>query len=234
MRHILASAFKVPAPEVHVYIPDIHTHEILTAPVEHGGRKHYFYKSHSKEEVTRYKDKTINNETIIYIKRHPLDVFISFVNYMSKSVTNDGKNVGFCVDYDSADQIKGTDVMDILFNSFCLYGTLLPGSKEFGSWFENVENFTKLSATDNRVIVVAYEQLITDFPNTIQPVFERLGLPMTMCDEVHQAADSATSQNGAFFWKRKANNYLDYLSPKHIDLFRKLHGESSAHLGYSI
>ena len=233
MRQILAAAYGLRPYQIGTHLPAMHEKPILEVPVEHNNETVYFYKSHAENEQFSFEGKKIVNDHIIYMIRHPLDVFMSFVNYLSKNVTSDAKAVGIHFDYSSADALKNSKQLDLLLGAFCVFGTLQPHSRGFGSWFSNAEHFVRAAETDDRIIIVRYEDLIWKFNPTVEALLSKIGNLDVDLDMIQSQADQATSKNGKFFWKRKSGNFRDYLTREQIDLFFDVHKDRCHFLGYT-
>lgn len=233
MRYLLGSAFSVPRNKIVDHLPGLHERPILEKAVHYEGTDYYFYKSHNATELRKFENKVVVNDVIIYLIRNPLDVFVSFVNHLSKNVTDHAEPSGMLVSFESIDSIVDTPVFEMLFATFCLYGTLQPKSAAFGSWFENADYFLRRARTDKRIIVVRYEDLISDFESTFSGVLEKLGRHSDDTAEIFSKGEEATKQNGAFFWKKSSGTYSEYLSKKQIADFVSLHGEACGQLGYT-
>lgn len=233
MRILLGAAFDVAREDIADYLPGLHERPILEKPVRYHDKNYYFYKSHNAHEVKKFDGKKIVNDQIIYLVRNPLDVFVSFANHLSKNVTNDAASTGMLVSFDSVDSIADSYLFDMLFATFCLYGTLQPKSVSFGSWFENARYFLNRSLEDPRIIVVRYEDLVTDFEATFARVLAEVGRHYDDVSDIYLKGEQATKQNGAFFWKKSSGTYNEYLTTNQISQFVELHGKSCEALGYS-
>ena len=51
------------------------------------GRDWYFYKSHHQRVLTRHKGDQFATDRIVSIHRNPLDVFVSYLNFVSGNVS---------------------------------------------------------------------------------------------------------------------------------------------------
>ena len=233
MRHLLGSAFDVPRGKLIDYLPALHERPILEKPIRYSDTNYYFYKSHNAHEIHKFDNKKIVNDKIIYLVRNPLDVFVSFVNHLSKNVTDDAETTGMLVSFESVDSIVDTYLFDMLFATFCLYGTLQPKSVAFGSWFENAGYFLSRAPQDPRIVVVRYEDLLTDFDATFSHLLQEIGRHTDDVSEIYSKGEDATKQNGAFYWKKSSGTYKEYLRDEQIAQFIELHGKACEELGYT-
>lgn len=234
LRAIIASAVGIPSGpgSLHKYVTDSHYDTKITEnPWEFEGKDWYFYKSHHKNILSEHMGEELKTDKIVYIYRHPLDVFLSYLNFVSSNVSPKlGKQLGF--QFESVDDLSETELHQ-LFRLWCGNLTLFPQNKTFGTIFENIHNFKNLEKKGESVHVVRYEDLQDDFKNTAKGIFKFLGLKGIDVDAVFSDADSRTKQNGKFFWKRSARNYENYLSEDQIQAFMLLHKKDMSRLGYA-
>lgn len=233
LRAIIAAAVGVPnAPgALQKYVTDTHYGKVMENPWQFEGTDWYFYKSHRKSPLTLHQGEVVLTDKFLYIYRHPLDVFLSYLNFMSKNVQPDsnGKQVGF--EYTSVESLTPAQFNE-LFERFVQFGTIVPQNKVFGGIFENIENFRKMKQRGAPVHIIRYEDLQADFKGTTQTMFDFLEFKNIDSEEVYKDADSRTAQNGKFFWKRSVKNYESYLTKEQIDRFMTVHKAAMEKLGY--
>ena len=213
------------------YITDSHFGPVIENPWEFQGQNWYFYKSHHKQVLTESHDQNFDTDQILYIYRHPLDIFVSYLNFASRNV---GAPVGgeLPVQFDSVEDLTGQE-METLFSIFLEHATLFPRNKAFGNVFEHVRRFRDLQAAGTiPVHILRYEDLSDDFTAEAGAICEFLGIENADLAGVFDIADQRTRQDGKFFWKRRKDNYRDYLSEDQIARFYGAHREDMAALGY--
>jgi hypothetical protein len=230
IRQIVASALDIPPKMLHRYVTDMHYGKIMQHPYVYEGQRWYFYKSHHKHLVTEHMGQVIKNDKVIYIYRHPLDVFLSYVNFVSRNVEKK-VSVPFQFEFDSVDDLTA-DQMDSLFSVFLLYGTITPQNRVFGGYFEHVMGALALRETGFPIHILRYEDLHASFNDSATRMFEFLGLPGIDPQRVFAEADRRTAKDGKFFWKRQVGNYRAYLSDAHVAKFWRMFGEQMRMLGY--
>lgn len=237
LRAIIAAIFRVPVandmmPE---YVIDTHLGQrIGQRPWRFADQTWCFYKSHNKTPPVIEGDRVIRPNKIIYIYRHPLDVFTSYLNYLSGNVTGTSEQVfGFA--FDRVEDLT-PEQWDRLFHRFITQGTFDPRPEDtFGSLFESIDNYTALRDAGQPVLILRYEDLQQDFDGQIRRICAFLGLPPADEDlpRIRDVSESLTAGDGKFFWKRKVGTHRDYLTEAQIDQFWDLHGARMATLGYA-
>ncbi|NDV91704.1 hypothetical protein GTH32_10965 [Alteromonas sp. 345S023] len=231
MREILRAAFGDTG-DTSVSIPDIYEKGINGNPLRaDDGRIWSIYKSHSKNEVTKYRDEDFENDFIIYIVRNPYDVFCSQLNYLLRGFERN--RGGILVSTSDVDTAKSQGMIPDLFSAFCVYGTLDPYFRDSGNYIENVSNWIKVkNENPDRVLFVKYEDMIQDFEAALTPVFTKLGLDSNKALAAKNLAEQRTNDGGKFFWKKKVNTYKEYLSDDDVLKFKRYHGAVMEELGY--
>lgn len=200
------------------------------------GRRYRFYKSHSKILLQEYNRRRLkapivfNNEVILYITRNPLDVFLSQANFIAKGFVKTNAHIQF--KFESVEEIKTSGLLNELFGAFCIYGTIMPDFRDAGSWMENVGYWHTFEEDSPKVIHIKYEDLLNDFEKALQPVIQYFGFAVEDISAIRKTADSNTVDGGAFFWKKSANTYQEYLSPQQVKRFIELHKDSLTLAGY--
>lgn len=228
VRHILTSALGQKNPK-HA-IPDIYKDSIWQNPIPLNGDKITIYKSHSKTEMTEAQGRKFKNNHVIYIVRHPLDVFLSQLNYLSDNVMKQAHTALPC---QSVDDIISRDHMDLYFGAFCTFGTLQPEFHNAGSWLENTQYWTaQKKAEPNRITIIRYEDISTHGVMALAELSVKLGVSNDALSSGFNAAEESTKLDGRFFWKKKTKNYREMLPPMLIERFRRLFNEPLTTLGY--
>jgi len=235
LRAIMVGIFQIPPGRgvLANYVADTHMGlGIGHIPWQHHGRTWCFYKSHNKIPLVHDGGQDFLPDKIIHIYRNPLDVFVSYLNYLSGNVTALSEKVcGF--PFEQIEDLTSQQ-MDHLFQRFTRYGTFDPRpANPFGSFFESIDNFTRLQQAGGAVHILRYEDLIDDFKTALRDIYGFLGLPHKPgdLDRVRRQSDDLTRCDGKFFWKRKVGTHRDYLSSVQIDAFWQVHGHRMTALG---
>jgi hypothetical protein len=230
LRQIVASALDIPANMLQRYVTDMHYGPIVAHPVISDDKRWYFYKSHHKKVVTEHRGQTITTDKIVYIYRHPLDVFISFVNFASKNV-NSKLSLPMEFEIENVESLTPKQLA-ALFSIFTTYGTITPKNRAYGGYFEHVSNAFALRDSGAAIHILKYEDLLNNFAPTASKIFEFLEIPVADIEAVFGEADKRTAQNGKFFWKRQAKSHLQFLTKEQIETFNKTFRDQLLAFGY--
>lgn len=213
------------------YLTDIYQGTPYQHPWEHQGRRWLFYKAHHNHVLTEFKGQPLETDKVIYIYRHPLDAFVSYLNFASAQVVPSAAD-RFPIAISSVEALTA-DQMQVFFEIFLESGTLLPHVTGYGSIFTHARHFLDLAARDRNVMILRYEDLSSDFGREVRRIAAFLGLDGVDPRAVFAAAEARTRQDGRFFWKRKVGNYRDYLTPAQIDRFEDHYSAEMRALGYA-
>lgn len=205
------------------------------APLEDGwafqGQPLYFYKSHMVDPFTDASGARVHTDKVIYIHRNPLDVFVSYLNYLSRKVGNQtAERHGFDID-----TVEGLSEgrMEWFFSRWTAEGSLFPADRAVGSWFAHVKRFRDRAAAGEAVHVVRYEDLHEDFETTATALFAFLGVTPADISAVHSSADQSTRPDNKVVWKRQTDNYRNFLTEAQIARFALVWEAELAEIGYS-
>ncbi len=241
MRHIIAELYSLEFNhrQVSKDIPDMHQGPIFDArPIQlgAGGQAVRFYKSHRCEIVARNALQKINHRGIIYIKRHPLDVFLSYLNYLRDGVN--GTAGLYLLPVKSVEEVIANGSLEIFLDCFILFGTLVNWGN-FGNWFEHMAYWTGRDVVEQggREVPVAclkYEDMVANGVEAMQPLCDMLGQSKQQLEQALLAANEKTRVDGKLFWKQRPGLYKEVLPESLIAKFRKYHGDRVAALGYEI
>jgi hypothetical protein len=230
LRQIVASALDIPANMLQRFVTDMAFGQIVTHPVVYEDRQWYFYKSHHKSLVTEHRGQQIKTDKVLYIYRHPLDVFLSYLNFASKNVNSKiSQKLPFQIE---TVETLSKEQLGAMFSVFMTYGTITPQNRAYGGYFEHVGNAFALRNSGMPVHVMRYEDMLNDFEPTARRMFEFLGMPNVDVEAVFGEADKRTAQDGRFFWKRQSKTHEQFLSREQIDSFNKTFHDKLVAIGY--
>ncbi|GMQ47896.1 sulfotransferase domain-containing protein [Vibrio sp. 10N] len=195
------------------------------------GRDFFIYKSHILNNNMEKPNK------IIHIYRHPLDVFLSALNYLyhqSDKFSEERKRQLFLNGVPKGvDKIVEDSQLDHYFEEYLntVGENFWPGMlSEKSNYFEY-----NLSAIQlDNVISVKYEDLIQ---NPKQITLEVLNATFGTDDFTElnvNSVDSKTKNSGnkKFYWKSKAENFKSYLTEEQIKKFSRKYETQLKALGY--
>ena len=178
----------------------------------------------------------------LYLHRHPLDVFLSSMNYLFIN------NVHWSFRNDKAksvDEIVKDGELDHYFQRFLEIDGFDHFMSFSGHWSESVRQWRELARQQpDRFMVLRYEDLTTDTLGAMSRIADHIGAPvdpdhLRACiqntgQEIEGESRTSPEQGGAgaFFWKRQSGYHQSYLSPAQIAQFENKHGELLRALGY--
>lgn len=233
LRAIIAAMTGIPTGpgSLHKFVTDTHYDKVMQNPWRFEGTDWYFYKSHHKDLLGVHMGEEVKTDKVIYIYRHPLDVFLSYLNFVSTNVSpNSGRGLPF--QFESVEDLT-VEQMDQLFMIWLDHVTLFPKNRTFGSVFESIDSFRVLaSQRPGDVLIIRYEDLMDKFDETIKAIASHLGFRNVDIETTYAVADKRTKQNGKFFWKRQKENYRNYLTDEQIGRFLARHADKMRDLGY--
>lgn len=166
----------------------------------------------------------------IYIYRNPLDVFLSYVNYLfSVELTIPGSvdqsGIEYVRQYFSVcdgdmprglDELAG-DRLDAAFERFVADGLTFRLIE--GGYFENLESY--FSNLNDDSLILRYEDMCDDPIASLRKALVCLRYPLDedLLNAAIGGAEKLTAHDGKFFNKRRAFYYREYLSPRVIEGF---------------
>lgn len=217
------------------YVIDTHMGQrIGQRPWRFAGQDWCFYKSHNMAPHVVEDGRVIRPDRILYIHRHPLDVFVSYLNYLSGNVTGLSEKVfGFA--FARVEDLTPAQ-MDRLFRRFLIHGTFDPRpANPFGNIFDSIDSFRALQAQGQPVHLLRYEDLAADFDRTVLGIcgFLDIAIAPDDLDRVRRTAEGLTAGDGRFFWKRRVGTHHAYLGAGQIDSFWDRHHHRMQGLGHA-
>ena len=219
VRGIIAAAMNASAK----VIPDLHEARLSEAREFRGYR---FFKHHGGRDVQKWQGQDVPSTHIIHIRRNPLDVFASYLNFISANVTNTA-----AIPFDSVEAIAGTDLFDLYFSTFVVAGHIAPRfSVETGDYFSH--NRYWMDFTGKPIARIRYEDLLNDPIATLGFLKDWLKLSDADLETMLARAGKGTAKDGKFYWKQEEKNYFHFLREDQIATFVKYRGEECRALGY--
>jgi len=204
-------------------IPDLHTQPFSDAVAFKGMR---FFKLHAGKNIKRWQGQRLDTTHVIHIRRNPLDVFVSYLNYISDNVTGSAP-----IRFSSVDDIHGTPLFDMYFMTFVTMGHFAYGfAQNTRSYFEHNQYWT--TQTEVPITLLRYEDMVHDTVAALAPVSKLIKIDDVEMATAVAKASQATKPDGKFFWKQRDRNFLSYLSDEQIDMFLHYRGEECRALGY--
>lgn len=204
-------------------VPDLHKQALDGAAELNGFR---FFKHHGGRNFRRWQGTRLETTHVIHIRRNPLDVFLSYLNFLSDNVTGTAP-----IPFASVEAIRGTELFDLYFHTFIATGHLNPAfSHVTGDWFGH--NRFWLGFRDLPVVHLRYEDLLADPKPQLAFLRDWLGLDEARFEAALAAAAAGTRPDGQFFWKQREKGYFDDLDAGQIALFLKHRGADCAAAGY--
>lgn len=172
-----------------------------------------FIKTHWCEPV-----ETAPSIGAIYLVRHPIDVFLSGMNYV---VVEHEKFEAFRVFFGKngpqpVEQLAGTGQLDRYLDRFVAERGLWPFRFHSGNWVRNVRRWT--IAPKPTTMIVRYEDLVQDLAGTIWQILERAGIDVAKerIDRGIQQALAGTRPNGGFFWRGSTDTKSQFFTKARI------------------
>lgn len=207
--------------------PDIHLDPVAVDSLEFvqlESRRYGFYKSHIPGNPRAQPD------IVIYIYRHPLDVFLSAINHHAR---NGNEWIFFDGKPRTVEQIAAGGELDSYFERFlenlgANFWTAMLGKHSC------VKTHTELGLEKCRV-ALRYEDLFLQRGDALRGVLRALEIPVSEdLDAVFVRADQKTVGSGnPFFWRARMRTREEFLSTEQIRLFEQKHRSWLERLGYS-
>lgn len=215
------------------YIPDIYQEKQLGKSVRVNGDDCFFFKSHAKNLSLSEREVGRSIDITIHIRRHPLDVFCSQLNFVSRRVAGCSVH-DMVMPLESVETAAGNATLSHFYSAFLVFGTLLPAFPDFGNWVSSGEYWTGMARECDSVVCLTYEDLLRCPVEALAGLRERFDLTDSQITSAVARAEAATARDGLFFWRKTKGTFREYLSVEQIKQFSDLYGEIAASLGYEI
>ena len=209
-------------------IPDLHQASFSGAKDFNGIKA---FKFHAGTYLKRYKEMDADMTHVIHIRRHPLDVFVSYVNYKSNKVSGNA-----IIPYESIDSIAGTDLFDIYFDSFILHGHIeRPAFYQLSKdYFSHNDYWISEAKRNSCIHCLKYEDIMIDPIGALSFLPKLLGVDTDKVVNALKTAEDRTPVNGGLVWRKKMGGFSDYLTEAQINRFAKFRREDCQRLGYEV
>ncbi|MCH9806520.1 MAG: hypothetical protein K0U74_02195 [Alphaproteobacteria bacterium] len=149
-------------------IPDKYRDDLFEAPTFTlpDDRAVRFYKSHDQNLVRKVEDRDLEHAAVIHIRRHPLDVFLSHLNFLhlpfeKHSQTRPAGNP-FITSFSNFDEIQEKGMIWAFLGVFFVYGTLNPRFTAAGSWWKNTNYWMDRPDRGMPIFRYRYEDLVSN------------------------------------------------------------------------
>lgn len=223
-------------------IPDRYRTAARFAPTTHDaeGRKVRLYKSHDRciNAIEAFEE--LRHRAVIHILRHPLDCFLSQLNYYLLDQTRIADPTlrpgpsPFALRAKSVEDAAARGLLDVYLDAFICYGTLNPSFVSAGSWFAHTRYWLARGEPALPVLTLRYEDLTARGAAAMAPVTDLFGRSRAEMAAAWDKAQADTARDGAFFWRQSPGLYRELLAPAQIERFRAAHGEAVAAAGYAL
>jgi len=195
------------------------------------------YKTHDRLVSNIAEGREIDHVAYIYIIRHPLDVFLSYANYLAllpEDIRRPDLRPGpwpFSIKRAPVEELAANGGLTALLGAFIAFGTLSPNFQSPGSWFSHAETWAQRDGNPP-VLRLRYEDLVCRGAAAFTEIGDWFGYDNASVEAAFNATSIDTQQDDKFYWRQKAFGYQDILTPDQINLFEKAHGNAARRLGY--
>jgi len=195
----------------------------------------YIYKSHTFNNVL------VNPDKVLYIYRHPLDVFLSTLNwfyislnYKPESYPAHRKSQLFLNGIPKTpEQIIQDGELDYYLDRYIenLGGNFYPGMlKESGNIFTHISS----AVESPKAVCIKYEDLFENTKAVFLDAMEQLletGFSSVDID-ISNVNKKTKGTGQPFYWKAKSGTRFDLLTKAQIERFENAHGEKLEKIGF--
>jgi hypothetical protein len=223
LRNVFADIFSVKKEA----IPDAHqTSELFPREkrLTLGGNSYSLFKSHFWRNLQNVPDEGESIEIVLV--RNPLDVFLSYLNYLSNNVASAAP-----IPFDSIDELNDSGLLDHYFSCFLIFGQVQPAFfSATNSYFNHARFWLNRAEKHENTHLVKYEDLTSHNFNSI---FKANSAIRISSETTARAFENIGRRaDGKFYWKMKTYHFDDYLDSGQINLFTETHSDLLKSLGY--
>jgi hypothetical protein len=213
-------------------IPDKYRQaDVEPALFAHKGVTLRFYKSHDRFLSNRLGSRMIEHGFCVHIVRHPLDVFLSQLNFLTLPQSDaPARGEGWELSAGRIDETIASRDLEYFFGVFLVYGTLQPFFRAAGSWQQHARFWLRPPV---RTAHLRYEQLASGDYSRLLDIARTLGKSETELKTAIGKASEDTRINDGFFWKQTPGLWREVLPKRPVERFYEANSALLAQLGYA-
>jgi Sulfotransferase domain len=154
----------------------------------------------------------------VYLYRHPVDVFLSALNYMFINSKNVPAFAGYFRDKPQpVEELAGTGALQSYLDQFVHDLGVMPMRDTSGSWIDNLNGWMDRAEQDD-ILVLSYDSLTSDLGGSMRDILDRAGIevPAERFEKGLVSARAATKRNGEFFWRASPDTKREFFSFEQI------------------
>jgi len=154
----------------------------------------------------------------VYLYRHPLDVFLSALNYMFINRKNVPAFAAYFRDEPRpVEELARTGALQSFLDRFVRDFGMMPMRETSGSWVDNVNSWMVRAEHDD-ILVLNYDNLVSDLAGSMRGILARAGIdvPPERFERGLASTRVATKRNGEFFWRASPDTKREFFSPEQI------------------
>ncbi|MBT8518755.1 sulfotransferase domain-containing protein [Polynucleobacter paneuropaeus] len=165
----------------------------------------------------------------LYLKRHPLDVFLSMLNWIFNERLN---NLFIGGDCKSVKAIIADKELEFYFGAYLVFNTLVPEFVDAGRWDFNVLEWENLQKSKKNITILRYEDLVENPAETLAPFFSKYGVSNEELISALAEVERDSEDGGKFFWNKTSGTYKKMLPPDLIEIYYSKYKDTLAKIGY--
>jgi len=188
------------------------------------------FKTHHPTVIQQFNDRVLDTRFYCYVVRHPLDVFLSYLNYLH--FNRDALQWAYSLPLLSVDDHVRTGTINDFLGMFMACGTIstIDGA---GSWFSSIRYWMNIKREYNDfVFVVKYEDCVADPVSGFSEVANFVG--GSSIEEALEWCSKTYPKDGGFFWKMRPEYYKEILPKYEIIKFRDRMGKMLEELEFEV
>jgi hypothetical protein len=154
----------------------------------------------------------------VYLYRHPLDVFLSALNYMFINSKNIPAFAAYFRDEPRpVEELAQTGALQSYLDRFIHDLGMMPMRVTSGSWVDNVNSWMVRAEHDD-ILVLSYDDLVSDLAGSMRGILDRAGIevPPERFERGLASTRAATKRNGEFFWRASPDTKREFFSSEQI------------------
>lgn len=180
----------------------------------------------------------VRNVFGLYIYRHPLDVFLSSLNFVYMQAEKKPNNSKYFINAKakSVEAIVQDGELGHYFDRFLREDGIAIFRPFAGRWSESLVSWRKaVSAAGGNLLFVNYEDVVSRTEHVMHDLLGRMGVGADMASIVQGVgwARAVTRQDGKFFWRARPGAYKELLDQEQIDRYFAKYAPALAEAGVS-